>query len=293
MPLRERAWAPDACYRADGGISSHFLVLAASAAGVSHRLASRRCEDCYAWRVDSGNRRRLAIVIADGVGSAGRGGEGAETAVETASNYLASLDGDGGGGGNARARMDVPLGAWREWATGECKAAVRAANQALLAAGGSRAGELSTTLVAGLVEVGPDGVARMALARVGDSTAWVLSAAPSGSERGSLGGWRELFGALLDEQLRGVPTPALPWSGPGGGIEAVSGELASGSAVVLVTDGVGDPLRDGPSTVAPALGAVLEGGPRGELSPLALASAADFSRRGCQDDRTILVAWPL
>ncbi len=61
---------------------------------------------------------------------------------------------------------------------------------------------------------------------------------------------------------------------------------------MLVTDGTANPLRDGPTTVAPALAAVLRGGPAGELSPLALAAAADFSRRGCQDDRTILVAWP-
>ena len=64
------------------------------------------------------------------------------------------------------------------------------------------------------------------------------------------------------------------------------------SALVLLTDGVADPLREGPSTVAPALAAVLSGGHTGELAPLDLAHAADFSRRGCQDDRTILAAWP-
>jgi hypothetical protein len=57
--------------------------------------------------------------------------------------------------------------------------------------------------------------------------------------------------------------------------------------LVLVTDGVANPLRDGPSTVAPGLAEVLRTTP----SPLSLAGAADFSRRGAHDDRTILAAW--
>gem|GEM_PF-1628906 len=77
----------------------------------------------------------------------------------------------------------------------------------------------------------------------------------------------------------------------GGPIELATAELGAGEALVLATDGVAEPLRDGPTTVAPRLAEVLSLGPRSALGPLDLAAAADFSRRGAHDDRTILVAW--
>ena len=49
-------------------------MLAASVAGVAHRLAGRRCEDAYAWAAPGPGR--LAVIVADGVSTAGRGGEG-------------------------------------------------------------------------------------------------------------------------------------------------------------------------------------------------------------------------
>ena len=49
VPLRAGASVGNACYRADGGWSTEFVVMAASVAGVAHRLAGRRCEDAYAW----------------------------------------------------------------------------------------------------------------------------------------------------------------------------------------------------------------------------------------------------
>jgi hypothetical protein len=56
---------------------------------------------------------------------------------------------------------------------------------------------------------------------------------------------------------------------------------------VLVTDGVGDPLRDGPGTVGPGLADGLAEPPH----PLALAGLVDFSRQGCHDDRTLAAIW--
>ena len=271
VPLRSRAWAPDACYRADGGRTGDFVVLAASAAGVSHRLVGRRCEDCYSWVLSPAGPGRLAVVVADGVGSAGRGGEGAEIAVRAACDYFANLAaGDG-------------------WGLDECEVAVRSASQALHEAGGQLAGEFSTTLVVGLL-MARDGGADVALARVGDSSAWALLS--GGEAAGGPGAWKELFAGPGDDELQGRPTRALPF-GTGGSSQRSQAHLPPASALVLVTDGVGDPLRDGPSTVAPALAEVLSRGPSGALSPLDLARAADFSRRGCGDDRTVLAVWPL
>ena len=244
VPLRRRASASQACYRADGGQSAEFVLLAASVAGVAHRLSGRRCEDAYAWALPRPGR--LAVIVADGVSTAGRGGEGADIAVSAACEHLLTTEG---------------------WSEMECLAALRAASEAVSGAGGRSAAELSTTLVVALVSASGAG-AEVCLARVGDSSAFVLAGAE----------WEELFPGRAEEELRGSVIGVLPLGsrGDGDAIETASVMLPAGAALVLLTDGVAAPLRDGPSTVAPAL-----------------ADAADFSRRGCQDDRTILAVWPL
>jgi hypothetical protein len=260
VPLRGQASAGQACYRADGGQSEEFVVLATSVAGVAHRLSGRRCEDAYAWALPRPGR--LALIVSDGVSTAGRGGEGADIAVSAACEHLLTTEG---------------------WGEMECLMGLRAASEAISGAGGISAAELSTTLVVALISASAAG-AVVALARVGDSSAFVLA----GSE------WHELFPGRAEEELRGSVVGVLPLGSRGGGdaIETSSVVLPAGAALVLLTDGVADPLRDGPGTVAPALAEVLSGGPSGALTPLALADAADFSRRGCQDDRTVLAAWP-
>jgi hypothetical protein len=261
VPVRAVAYAGNACYRADGGRSADFAVMAASVAGVAHRLAGRRCEDAYGWA--AARPGRLALVIADGVSTAGRGGEGADIAVDAACQYLLGRESN-------------------DWGKKECEAAVRAASEELVRTAGPAAAELSTTLVVALLSTADDD-AEAVLARVGDSTAFVLE----GTQ------WRELFHDPDDEDFRGLPVEVLPLrQDVGAAIETSSAVLPPGSGLVLLTDGVADPLREGPSTVAPSLAGVLSAGATGELVPLELARAADFSRRGCQDDRTILAAWP-
>jgi Protein phosphatase 2C len=262
VPLRAVASSADAGYRADGGRSTDFAVMAASVAGVAHRLARRRCEDAYGWAQPRPGQ--LGLVIADGVSTAGRGGEGADIVIGAACRYLLSPDAS-------------------DWGKRECEAAVRAANEDLVRAAGPAAREFSTTFVVALLST-TDDEPEAVLARVGDSTAFTLE----GSQ------WRELFRDPDDEEFRDVPVEVLPLredAGPAA-IELSSVTLAPSSALVLLTDGVADPLREGPATVAPALAGVLSGGPSGDLAPLDLARASDFSRRGCQDDRTILAAWP-
>jgi hypothetical protein len=263
VPVRARAAAAAASYRADGGQSADFVVLGASVAGTAHRLAGGRCEDAYGWAKPGPGR--LGLIVADGVSTAGRGGEGADLAVEAASRYLSRCEG---------------------WGLAECREAVARAGDRLTAVAAGPVpfpvGELATTLVVALVasEVGRAGAV---LARVGDSTAFALDG----------GAWQEIFVAQETDDLRHMATDVLPLPGPGREeLETAAIELPRGAAIVLVTDGMANPLRDGPTTVAPELAEVLRAGAAGQLSPLALAAAADFSRRGCQDDRTIVVAWP-
>jgi hypothetical protein len=202
------------------------------------------------------------VIVADGVSTAGRGGEGADIAVNAACEHLLAAEG---------------------WGEMECLAALRTASEAVSAAAGASAAEFSTTLVVALVSASAAG-AEVFLARVGDSSAFILAAAE----------WDELFPGRAEEELQGSVIAVLPLSSRPGGdtVETASVVLPAGAALVLLTDGVADPLRDGPGTVAPALAEVLRGGRIGTLTPLALADAADFSRRGCQDDRTVLAVWP-
>jgi serine/threonine protein phosphatase PrpC len=144
-------------------------------------------------------------------------------------------------------------------------AAVHAANEA--ARGGG-----ATTLVVALVE--RSGAAQVA--RVGDSTAIVL--ADGGAS------WRELFPPPASDAFTTV-TAALPAIGVSS--ESAACTLDHDSVLVLTTDGVADPWRDGPTTVAPTLAAALAR-PR---TPLDVARLIDFSRQGCHDDRALLAVW--
>jgi hypothetical protein len=116
------------------------------------------------------------------------------------------------------------------------------------------------------------------VARVGDSTAFVLAG----------GNWHELFSEGTEEPSLGA-TEAIPMRPSPRRPEEAELDLADGDALVLVSDGIANPLRDGPATVAPALAGLLAR--RNELAPLALAGALDFSRRGALDDRALVVAW--
>ena len=119
------------------------------------------------------------------------------------------------------------------------------------------------------------------LGRVGDSTAFIVA---TGGRDGAE--WSEVFDvAPGDSDTIGVETEALPSDEPE--VEVTTARLEEGDILVLASDGIADPWRDGPNTVAPAFTTLISGRP----APLALAAIADFSRQGCHDDRTIVLLW--
>lgn len=63
----------------------------AAEVGTSHITTGRRCEDSCWAQVDTtaADRAVLSIFVADGAGSAARGGEGADLAVQTAASFIA------------------------------------------------------------------------------------------------------------------------------------------------------------------------------------------------------------
>jgi serine/threonine protein phosphatase PrpC len=144
-------------------------------------------------------------------------------------------------------------------------AGLRAANEA------ARGGGASTIVMAVLSR---DGFTHVG--RVGDSTAFVVG------EDGAT--WRELFTRPADDVIVNS-TAALPADEVEPELTAVT--LSAEDLLVLATDGVADPWRDGPATVAPTLSGSLARHP----GPLELAQLVDFSRQGCHDDRTVLAIW--
>jgi serine/threonine protein phosphatase PrpC len=144
--------------------------------------------------------------------------------------------------------------------------AIAAANQA------ARGGGATTLVVAVLQRSG-----EISLARVGDSSAFLVDADDGASS--------ELF-ASPEVDTIGASTAALPADEVQP--EATTATLDARHVLVLVTDGIADPWRDGPTTVAPVLATALAEPP----TPLELAQLADFSRQGCHDDRTLLAVWP-
>ncbi len=215
-------------------------------------------DDAFAWHSGAS---ALTVAVADGVGNVAGSWRAAARAVDVAVDAACRVIGDDAGDVSG---SDATLSAIA------VATAVSAANDALTGREGA------TTLVVAVV--GGDGA--VTTARVGDSSAFVLAG----------GAWEELFVPAPSGDDGGVVstiTSALPSPAPRP--QSAVTQLSPGAALVLVTDGVADPLRDGPSTVAPALAGAL-GVPPGVVD---LIGVVDFSRQGCHDDRTLLGVWRL
>jgi serine/threonine protein phosphatase PrpC len=178
---------------------------------------------------------------------------------------VGSVAGSAGAAGRAcLAAVGAGLHAVEEGSAEEAvAAAISAANEA------ARGGGAATVAVAVLRRDGTGGAGR-----VGDSTAFLVV----GEEA------EELF-TPPDPERADAGTAAVP--DPDIEPETVALAVPAGAVLVLATDGVADPWRDGPTTAGPALVAGLSGRP----GPVELLLLADFSRHGCHDDRTLLCVW--
>ena len=190
----------------------------------------------------------IVVAVGDGVGSRSGSAAAALVAVHAGCEAASPLAG-----------QDVPD------LKVACEEAVGAANRAV------RGGTGATTLVVAVA--GPEG--HCSLARVGDSTAMVLAS----------GEWRALFPSPAADSVSSNATAALPADAPS--IDTAECVLSPGEALVVMTDGIADPLRDGPTTVAPALAAGMVVPP----AAVELLALVDFSRHGCHDDRTVVGLW--
>ena len=116
-------------------------------------------------------------------------------------------------------------------------------------------------------------------ARVGDSSALILR---DGRTWQSLKGGKSDGGAIATSRTAALPMVSREPPQP------TSALLGRDDVLVLITDGVGDPLGDATGPVGRFLAA------KWSRPPLALEFAAqvDFARRSHDDDRTAVAVWP-
>lgn len=252
---------------ADPNVPGRAIALrAACIAGVAHRAAGLGSDDAFSWQLTTTG---VAAAIADGVGTTSGARAAAQLAASEACRVLAGAEPRTG----ASDRTD------------DVRRAVAAAGRAVEESRGGD-GDGATTLVVAFVPF--DG--HSTIGGVGDSTAFLLCARESQmDERGddARGEWHELFRPASEDDMLSTATEALPAPAPV--VEVVDVDPGQGSAIVLMTDGIAGPLRDGPETVAPAFAEMLRKPP----SLLGLGHLLDFSRKGCLDDRTLLGLWRL
>lgn len=141
------------------------------------------------------------------------------------------------------------------------------------------AGLYATTLVTGVVRPHPDGPV-VQLCRVGDSGAWLLDR-PHGR-------YRPLFPSKTGSDTLLVSNEVTPLPSVPERLEQATARLTPGLALLVGTDGFGDPLGDGDGQVGALFARHLAQPP----PPLWLAHVLDFSRETFDDDRTLLAVWP-
>lgn len=139
---------------------------------------------------------------------------------------------------------------------------------------------LAATALFVVVDLGTDGAELPAyVLALGDTSAWVLRAGSQWENQQPVTN----AGAVIASGTWAIPL--VPTEvGP-----AVRTTIRPGDALLLMSDGVGDPLGDGTGAVGEFLGAVWSQPP----APLAFAAQVEFARKSFDDDRTAIVLWPL
>lgn len=231
-------------------------VRAAATRGPAHRCYGEPRQDDLAM-THTGQGRYLVMAVADGVGNAPRSHVGSREATRVA---VAAVAGELGADGSVDQEVTTRVTA-------------RVARHLLDLAEDGNPGQLATTLTVGYLAVGDDH--RFVLFGVGDSPAYLLR--PDGFSL--LGGQRP---AEADE-LQTTGTHCLPqdptrtWM--------CSGRLGPRQALVLATDGLGNPLRD--EGVRRWLGERWRTPP----GPIEFLAQLQFRLRSHDDDRTAIVVW--
>lgn len=254
---------------ADGASDLH--LRAASTRGRAHRFHGRVRQDAYGYRCDG---RFAVAAVADGVSAGALSHLAADTVTRDGCHLVAK-----------RLATVAPTDLdWGEILHILATKVIKRGQERL--PGGDQltpqeiAASMATTVLFAVVRMHPvhGGFDVWTFAH-GDTSAWILR----GGQR-----WQPQRPVKnQDVMIAESTTPALPYL-PRPTPPAVHAQLAPADTLVLITDGIGDPLGDGSGTVGAFLAQQWHRPPE----PLAFAAHVDFARRSHDDDRTAVAIWP-
>jgi hypothetical protein len=261
--------------RNTGGLPA-IELRAASVRGRAHRFNAEVRQDAYAYRCDG---RFVVAAVTDGVSSGGL----SHLAAEIVSRYGCDLI------ARMLATRPPEVLEWDQILEALADTMLDVGRRALRLTRPDAdhltldeiAGYLSTTALFAVLDTRSVGGrhAIQVLAH-GDSSAWILR---SGD------GWEPLQAIKnADAVIASSGTEALPYLPPHP-VVAVPCWLGATDALVLVSDGIGDPLGDGTGTVGTFLARQWQRPPQ----MLEFAAHVDFARKSFDDDRTALALWPI
>ncbi|UQE76063.1 protein phosphatase 2C domain-containing protein [Gordonia sp. PP30] len=259
-------------YRADtvidGWDNDSMAVRGTTMRGHLHRFNGAPRQDEMVLAEDSG---RVVVCVADGVSAAQYAHVGAAAVCRYAAAWLDQS-------------RSVPL-----WDL-DFRKLLEYANYGLVATAAQALGlvepdpaaaaDFATTLVVAVLEAADGGAGELwgRTISVGDSGCWILGRAgfvPLGAGKASADG-------LISHATSALPTTI-------GEVEPVDLTLWPGEALLVGTDGFGDPLGTGEGVVGDFFRSVLGDGPPALIH---LAHALDFSRERFDDDRTLVAVYP-
>ena len=254
----------------DGGAAGQVVVRAASVRGTAHRHAGTPRQDDYA--IALAGDEWIVVAVADGVSAGALSHQAATLACRGAAGQVRDALADG------CAVAELP---WADVLGAVARRIVVHGMRTL--EGDVEAAEvartMATTLVVTVLAAAPDeaGEHPGIVFAFGDCSVFALSA----------GTWAALTAVKnAGADVASNATAALPYL-PEVTPEAVPVSVAAGSAVFVMTDGVGDPLGDGDGDVGSFLGTVWSSPP----DLLSFGAQVAFARRSFDDDRTVVGIW--
>jgi serine/threonine protein phosphatase PrpC len=276
VPDRETAYRADTVVDgvvvtpAGGGRS--VTLRGASVRGRSHRYYGKVRQDEFAYRAPDGSSW-LVLAVADGVSAGEKSHEAAKIVTRSGCTHL----------GRLLASQHADSLDWSAVLNRLTEEIVRFGRDRLgLPETEKVAHHLAATAVFAVVDLsGDQDDVPVHAVSVGDSSAWLLR--PETKQA-----WTPLHavkneGAIIaSSATAALPSASLLRPTP------VTTSIRAGEALVLMTDGVGDPLGAGTGEVGAYLAQAWARPP----SPLSFAGQVDFARRSYDDDRTVLAIWP-
>lgn len=268
----------DAAVICDTAGTERLVLRGASGRGLAHQQYGDPRQDDIAYTI-SPEGAHLVCVVADGVSAGSWSHLAARIAAEEGCAHVAKLVAT-----TDPAQLDwqAILGHLAERVVDAAATLPHAVALPVDSAPQEVAAVMATTVIVAVVAITPgdDGTHRVTVVRLGDTSGWLLD-----DEDGwvALGDVKNEGNVIAESGTAALPL--VPREPPA----VVQTNLGAGSALLLLTDGVGDPLGSGHGEV----GAVLAEQWAWPPHPLEFAAQVCFGRKTYDDDRGAIGVWPV